>query len=210
MKADNPLRGYLGSQRIRWDAEIDRLLGESRWAPDEEPIGFCQMVGGWTDFTTAVKKRSVELHPGFYGLHYVGWGLTGLYVVFGTRETVLGKLTAIVKEEAEELARLKATWKDPTRLTMPVAFKIGPYELGAFDPNLGIEMGHITYYIDGIGGRGFPGHIQIGREGGKATGQWVAIHVKVNQEHEIYEEVELDKDIDVCALTARLAANWTE
>ena len=94
MKAENPLRGYLGSHRIKWDEEIDKLLGQSSWAPDEAPIGFCQMVGGWVDFTTTVRKREVELHPGFYGLHYVGWGLTGLYVVFGTKEEAKQKLLA--------------------------------------------------------------------------------------------------------------------
>jgi len=94
MKAENPLRGYLGSQRIKWDEEIDKLICRARWAPDKAPIGFCQMVGGWVDFTAAVRKREVELRPGFYGLTYVGWGLTGLYVVFGTKEEVKQKLLA--------------------------------------------------------------------------------------------------------------------
>jgi hypothetical protein len=94
MKAENPLRGYLGAQRIKWDEGIDQLICNASWTPDEEPIGFCQMVGGWVDFTSAVREREVELRPGYYSLTYIGYGLTALYVVFGTKDDVKAKLLA--------------------------------------------------------------------------------------------------------------------
>lgn len=212
MQAEDPLSAYLEERDIKYDEEVEKVAEEIyAFAPDEPPIDFCVMVTDNVDFTESVNERMKEIHPGFYILRYIGYGLTAIYVFWGSKETVLAKLRAIVKAEADALASLKASWKNPARLTMPIAFKIGPYELGAFDPNLGIEMGGITYYRDGfLGGLGFPGHVTVRRRDGKIHGIWEAIHVKVNQENEIYDEVKLDEDADVCALTARLAANWLD
>ena len=111
MKAENPLRGYLGSHRIKWDEEIDKLIEQGNWDPDSEPIGFCQMVGGWVDFTGAVRERSVELHPGYYALSYIGWGLTALYVIHGTKAEVKAKLVQAHEEAQRQNTAARAKFQ---------------------------------------------------------------------------------------------------
>jgi hypothetical protein len=200
MQAENPLDAYMVKCGITFDEEIGDLIDKLEINPEGGLIDFCLMVGGEDDFTAAVDRRMSKVFPGFYSLKYVGWGLTAIYVIWGTREEVVAKLKHEISIIEAEMAAMRAKWADPTTWNAKIATQIGHLKLRTQNVNMGLDMGYICYQnpdtdlIDCI-------EIRL------TNNKWTAMRAKSTEEG--YEpDKQLDEDADVAVLTSRLAASW--